>query len=156
MVPWFLTEPGAGCTHPAGPRCSQGYFSQPSVFGTIPGTAVFSLLANGGSVTRIRISSPLVKRSGKDFEEKREVLGLRAPLLPWHAEKKLGDLFLPLLAGKNICFLVQGVLQSAEKCGNCRSEVKPSSAAVLSCAVAAPSVSAQRPAPAPNAALVYS
>lgn len=30
-------------------RCRQGYFSQPSIFGTIPGTAGLHLLVSGGS-----------------------------------------------------------------------------------------------------------
>lgn len=113
MIPWFLTEPGAGCTHPAGPGCSQGYFSQPSVFGTIPGTAVFSLLASGGSVTRIRISSPLVKRSGKDFEEKREVLGLREQLcVPGTQRKSWGTYSFHSWLAKNLLFSAR----SSPKC----------------------------------------
>lgn len=110
MIPWFVTELGAGCTHPAGPRCRQGDLSQMDRSGTIPGTAVLHGLGSAGSVTQIRISSSLAECSGKNFEEETKVLWLRE-----HVDKKLGDLFLPLLASKTPAFQWGEFL----KCGNC-------------------------------------
>lgn len=77
---WFLTELGAGCTHPAGPAAGRVIFHAVDHSGTIPSTAVFPELVSAGSVTQIRISSPLAECSGKKFDEERKILWLREHL----------------------------------------------------------------------------